>query len=233
MSIKPEDRPKLIGLVAGLVGVLAYVLIVLVPRLTAGAAPAPKLDPPAALTAASAPGQAPGAGTPAAGDASAALPDDDTAPVPAIVARDTFTPPPATAPAPPPAPSPGMRPSPGPAQPLAPVGPGPLVFSPPPPAPVQTPAAPVEPPLPPIELKGVILGEPSMAVISINGEVVQRQVGDTVVGGVKLTQITDAGISVRRGKKDVAITVGHMMPGTTLQGQPSPAMVAQSAKTQP
>src|SRR5438105_3347477 len=96
MAIKPEDRPKLIGLAVALVGVLAYVLIALVPKLTAGATPAPHVDPPpAALTAASTtaspiPGQVSGT------DASGVLPDEDSAPIPPAPSRDSFTPPPAS-----------------------------------------------------------------------------------------------------------------------------------------
>jgi hypothetical protein len=215
MAIKPEDKPKVIGLIAGLVGVLAYVLIALVPKLMAGNQSNQHADaPPPALTAASATSittaQAP------AGDASAAVPDDDNLGVPPPP-RDSFAPPPSVAKAPN-APPPALGQKPGaPAVATAepggglmpigmPVGPG----GPPTPG---TPA-PAKPPLPPIELKGVILGDPAIAVISINGEVVQRQVGDTIFGDLKLAKIADVGITVVEANKYTKITVGKMMDGS-------------------
>ena len=46
MAIKPEDKPKLIGLVVALLGVLAYVLIAFVPKLMGGAPEPSKSDSP-------------------------------------------------------------------------------------------------------------------------------------------------------------------------------------------
>src|SRR4051812_42948713 len=93
MAVKPEDRPKLIGLVVALVGVIAYVLIALVPKMTAKAAGAPT-DTATPVTAASATAPAGGAPRPGgAGEASATLPDEDMAPIPPSPMRDSFTPP--------------------------------------------------------------------------------------------------------------------------------------------
>jgi hypothetical protein len=231
MAIKPEDKPKLVGLIVGLVGVLAYVLIALVPKLMAGNQSNAHLDtPPPALTTASATSTT-AAQTPA-GDASAAIPDDDDLGVPPAP-RDSFTPPPTEGkPAIPGQPVLGPKSGglagagPAPAAGLMPIGipggqggPGALV---------QGPPVPIKPPLPPIELKGVILGDPALAVISVNGEVVQRQVGDTISGDLKLAKIEDAGITVVDGKKCSKITVGHMMEGqnppqtTALAAAPAP-----------
>ena len=226
MAIKAEDRPKLIGLLVGIVGVIAYVLVVLVPKLSATAAPAPHTDAPTTLTAASATVPAQSAAA-ASGDASAVVPDSDEAPIPAPPHRDSFTPPPMegkgqlpTVPAPaakqsaPAGPPPGPGIATGVMQPIAIQAPAPMS---PPPAPA----------LPPVELKGVILGDPSVAVLSVNGEVVQRQVGDTIVGELKLVKISDAGISIQNGKKQITVTVGHAMPGAAPMAQPAaPAAAA-------
>jgi hypothetical protein len=69
-------------------------------------------------------------------------------------------------------------------------------------------------PLPSVELKGVILGDPAIAVLSVNGEVLQLQVGETIAAGLKLAAISDAGISIQDGKKRISVTLGHMMSTT-------------------
>jgi len=226
MAIKPEDKPKLIGLVVALLGVVAYVLIFLVPRITATATPAPKVDPPPPLAAASA--TAP-AGAPAVqGEASAALPDEDTAPIPAPPGRDSFTPPPASSHAPTPVnpmASAKLPNAPSVAVPGSPAGPGI--------APALIVGPPVPPPLPPIELKGVILGDPAVAVISVNGEVVQRQVGEVITGSLKLAKIAEAGITVFDGKHWVPVTVGHMMAGTGPMANTTAVPAAAATSTAP
>jgi len=235
MAIKPEDKPKLIGLILGLVGVLVYVLIALVPKLMAGNQSNQHLDTgPPALTAASATTTT---GTQAsAGDASAAIPDDDDLGVPPPP-KDSFAPPPTTggpaAPGQPPlGPKSGGLPiaatSAGSA--LMPIGiPGAQAA---PGALAQGPPAPVKAPLPPIELKGVILGDPAIAVISVNGEVVQRQVGETIVGDLKLAKIADAGITVVEDKKYTKVTVGHLMEGSSPPAAPTQT-AALAAPSQP
>lgn len=229
MAIKPEDRPKLIGLIVALLGVIVYVVVALVPRLAAAAAPAAHVDsPPPALTSASATTTAGQQTT--GGDASAALPDEDNAPVPPAPSRDTFTPPAATvqrrAPIQPitPIPAPmgppvmqGGMPQPG----ITGVGPAQVI-------------APPKPVLPPIELKGVILGDPSVAVIRVNTEIVERQAGEIIAGDLRLAKIADVGITVQDGKRYVPVTVGHMMPGTEGPNAPvAPVAAAEVAKTSP
>ena len=221
MAIKPEERPKLIGLVVALIGVVAYVLLVVVPKITASAAPAPRPDGPPALTAASA--GTSGAGGAGSSEASGALPDEDIAPIPPSPKRDTFTPPSASGHASPQAQAKPVQTVPHPVGPVLPGGPGAGLV------PVGVAPAPV---LPPIELKGVILGDPAIAVLSVSGEVVQRQVGDTIAPGLKLESITDAGISVQEGNKRVSITVGHMMANAAPQAQ-LPAAPAVMAKAPP
>ncbi|HLJ54547.1 MAG TPA: hypothetical protein VKT77_05860 [Chthonomonadaceae bacterium] len=240
MAIKPEDKPKLIGLAVALVCVFGYVLIVLVPKLTAGASPAAHTDAPPPLTTAAA--QSPAQPGPSAnGEASAAIPDDETAPVPPP-SRDTFMPPPAGTPQPPPgqqvkaaAPS-SSGPVLGPALPAgsAPGAAGPGGIA---PAAVTIQA----PPIPSVELKGVILGNPAVAVLSVNGEVVERQVGDALAYGLRLAKISEEGIIVRVGKRYMNVTVGHAMLSTPPQGQPAalqqpgavPVAQAQAAAPRP
>jgi hypothetical protein len=230
MGIKPEDKPKVIGLIVGLAGVLAYVLIALVPKLMAGNQSNQHLDAPPALTAASATSTT--APQTAMTDPSAAIPDDDNLGVPPPP-RDSFTPPPTAAKPvmagqPPLGPKSGGLPQSvsGPAPGLTPIGiagapgaPGSLV---------QGPQAPIKAPLPPIELKGVILGDPAIAVISVNGEVVQRQVGEIIVGDAKVAKIADAGITIVDGKKYVVVTVGHMMQGSGPGLAPAAAPLTQT-----
>lgn len=243
MAIKPEDKPKLIGLIVALVGVLAYVLIVFVPKLTAGGTEQAKSDaPPPALTTVAANTTTPATGQSPIGQASAVLPDEDNVPIPPPPARDSFTPPPALGNGP--AGAGGGNPG-NPGKP-APIGP---------PAPTKggsasaggvtavaiagTPTTPVPPaPLPAIELKGVILGEHSVAVISVNGEVVQRETGDLISGGLKLAKISEVGITVQDGKRYLPVTVGHAMlvpsaaPPAQTQPQPAAAAVTLVKSTQ-
>ncbi len=207
MAINPQDRPKLIGLSVALAGVFGYVLFALVPRLMAGGGGVSHSDqPPPPLTSVSATTAASPAAT---SDASAALPDQDMAPVPASPVRDSFEPPPAASHPAAPAQQPAQ------VKPAAPTIVQPLGPGAPAPGPIAAPAAPIAPPQPSVELKGVILGEPAVAVISINGEVVLRQVGETIQGAMKLTKISDVGITVQDGKRNVSITVGHMMASAT------------------
>ena len=228
MAIKPEDKPKLIGLIVALGGVLAYVLIALVPKLTAGASEAPHNDPPPpALTAASATASGT-TGQSGTGEASAALPDEDSAPIPQPPARDSFTPPPAASHAP-------MAVAAAPTgKPIAaaakawPMGIGPVI----PGGVIAVPITGLPPaaPLPSIELKGVIVGEQSVAVISVNGEVVERQTGEIIAAGLKLVKISEVGITVQDGKQYMPVTVGHAMTAPAAQAPP-PQAAAMLVKT--
>ena len=225
MSSKPEDRPKLIGLLVAIVGVFLYVLITLVPKLTgAQTAPPAAPAPPPALAAASV--GTPGGNTALTSPSGTAspLPNEESDKVPPAPAHDLFTPPQGDK----------SQPLPGApeAQPRRPVKAAAAISGPAPTKPAGlaatpvAPAAPAPPALPPVELKGVILGEPAVAVLSVNGEVVQRQLGDQIAGGLKLVKITEMGIVLQEGKKQIPVIVGHAMSTTIPQ---APAVAAEAS----
>lgn len=70
------------------------------------------------------------------------------------------------------------------------------------------------PPSVDIELKGLITGEPPLAVISMGGEVSYRQEGDVLDGGFKVAKITEAGVVLKNGRKNYIIAVGHTIKPT-------------------
>lgn len=202
----------MIGLLVAIVGVIVYVLITLVPKLTGAqsAPPAEPAAPPPALASASV---STPTGTAAANQQAATtapLSDDETAAIPAAPAHDSFTPPVGDKSHPPPTP-PASQPAPA-AKPAAsaPNGAGGAAGG----GAVAPPAAPA---LPSIELKGVILGEPAIAVLSVNGEVVQRQMGDQIASGLKLIKIAETGIVLQEGKNQIHVMVGHAMVAATPQ----------------
>jgi hypothetical protein len=65
------------------------------------------------------------------------------------------------------------------------------------------------PPLPKIELKGVISGEPSIAVVNVEGQTSYKQEGDALPGSLRIARISEAGIVLRHGKRNIVLEVGH------------------------
>ncbi len=68
------------------------------------------------------------------------------------------------------------------------------------------------PPEPPIELKGVIPGDPAIAVVNIGGEVHYKQEGDSLGAGLRIARITEAGAVIQRAGRNVVLDVGHTLP---------------------
>jgi hypothetical protein len=219
MSSRPEDRPKIIALIAVIACVLGIVLFTTITRLLAAQSGAPQAGTPAApLTTASATGT--GSGTPQnLGGASAPLPDDENDPAAPTSEHDSFTPP-AGADLLSATPAPVAKPGPA-AAPTPPAFAKPAGFGPGMPPPGSVSVVPVAPPLPMVELKGVILGDPALAVLSVNNEIMEKQVGDRITGDLKLIKITDAGILLTDGKKKFPVAVGHGMPSTAPQAMPA------------
>ncbi len=210
MTYRPEDRNKLIVLGAAVVLVLLYGAIFVLPHL--GEKPAASTAQPAAAaaTVASNPSTAAANGSaPAAPGAVTAFSDEDTNVSP-VAARDPFKPP-------------VPKIVPGQAQKAAaaksrPVPPGPSILPvaarPQPTTASMIPTAPVAPPPPQpvIELKGVILGNPAIAVLDVQGQVYHSKVGDRLPNGLLLARITEAGILLKSGPRRIMLEVGHAFP---------------------
>lgn len=244
MGIRPEDRWKVAALIVAIAAVVGYTVYnvmsrlsprkgVVPPATTLAQAPA---SPGVALTTPSGPSSATGEATPArnpnpadldveSGAITASGRDPFKPPVPTVVVPPAQSPPPAT----PPAPSVAARP-PEQALPIwseqggrIPSGIGPVFVSPP--------AAPV------VELKGVIPGEPAVAVVNVGGQTVTRQEGEMVADGYFIAKITEAGIVLKRGKRNILLNVGHStQPGANAAPRaptPTPAPSGSSPPAQP
>ena len=215
MNIKPEDRPKLIGVGIALLAVVIYLVFGVFPKLLGAKSPdaLPAASQTAALTdtpQVSAGSQAPTVtGAPASASPLTDGSDLEKGDIP-IAKRDSFKPPvagAATTPFGAPPTLQASKPSVGPVVQPAMIFPG---------GPVGGPigAAPIQPPQLNVELKGVILGEPSIAVLSVNGEVSERLEGDHLGGALVLKRISEGGVTIQDRNKSFPVTVGHFMPGS-------------------
>lgn len=214
MTVRPADKKwvaLLSVLIVAVLGWIPYYLLVVRP---APAAPEqPATDPEAQKMAA--PPPAPGAAapglTPAQANALLELHSDLNPPLP--VTRDPFKPPVAAALPPELQSSPPTRS----AQTSPPAPPRPNtarepIYQPLPDAfpPGRITVQPVAPPpLPKIELKGVIAGDPSIAVVNVEGQTSYRQEGETLPGNLRIARITEAGIVLRNGRRNIVLEVGH------------------------
>lgn len=214
MTVRPADKKwvaLLSVLIVAVLGWIPYYLLVVRPAPVAPQQPA--TDPEAQKMAA--PPPAPGAAapglTPAQANALLELYSDLNPPLP--VTRDPFKPPVAAALPPELQSSPPTRS----AQTNPPAPPRPNMVREPiyqplpdafPPGRITIqPVAP--PPLPKIELKGVITGDPSIAVVNVEGQTSYRQEGETLPGNLRIARITEAGIVLRLGRRNIVLEVGH------------------------
>jgi hypothetical protein len=223
MTVRPAEKKwvaLLSVLIVAVLGWIPYYLLVVRPRPAAPQQPAtdPEAQKMAAAEAqkmAAAPVSAPGAAsanlTPAQTNALLELYSDLNPPLPAT--RDPFKPPVAAALPPELQDSPPTRsaqtnaPAPPPQNTAREPNYPPLPDAFPPGRITVQPVAP--PPLPTIELKGVISGEPSIAVVNIEGQTSYRQEGDTLPGNLRIARITEAGIVLRHGRRNIVLEVGH------------------------
>lgn len=217
MVIRPEDRPRIVLLSLAIVGVVAYMLIFVLPRLTRRRAMVAATSTPAA-TAFNAPALGPdlsGENVMARREQNPADIDAESS-IPPAPSRDPFTPPVRmlTASAgPPPSVSrpPGkpVRPGPSPGLPHWPPSTGSLQGDGLSPAPVEP------PPLPNVELKGVIAGEPAVAVVNVDGQTFYKQEGESLGQGLSLKKISEAGVVIQRAlpgsRKNYILAVGHAL----------------------
>jgi len=206
MTVRPGDIWKIAALLVLIAGVAAYGVWSVLQRsrppapapqtLTAGAPAAPFGTPAGVET------------TPRAQPGIADL--DANSPPPPASTRDPFRPPVPTAVATPPQ-APAYR-----------VGArsrrteSPPVWAPPPlPQPGGplglAPAEVAAPPAPAIELKGVIAGDPAIAVVAVEGQTTYRQEGELVAGGWSVARISEAGVVMKRGRTNRILPVGHAM----------------------
>jgi hypothetical protein len=76
---------------------------------------------------------------------------------------------------------------------------------------------------PAIELKGVILGKPAIAVLSVDGQTFYSKVKDRLPAGMRLTQITETGVLIRTGARTIMLDVGHSIGPVKQSGMSAPA----------
>jgi hypothetical protein len=221
MVIKPEEKQKAIVLGLGLVGVLLYFVVFVIPKLggpKADPAEAAAAEQAAATAAAAAAAQA----APVAGTTTTAAPidlyADLEAPIPAT--SDPFSPL------------------------IPPAGEGPVV-------PIrQAPAmqsfaannlsgklgvAPVLPPSwPLIELQGVVPGEPAIAVLKVGDQTYHKHEGDRLDSGVVIARITEAGVILQLDKRNISLEIGHSTePVKTFRNAVTPTAQAPLLTTTP
>ncbi len=80
----------------------------------------------------------------------------------------------------------------------------------------------VERPTPTVELKGVIPGDPSLAIVNIDGQLFYKYIGESVGDGWAISRITEAGILLRQGQSTLDLQVGHTVKPAAM---PPPAPV--------
>ena len=211
MTIKPEDKPKMIGLGVAIFGVIAYLLITFIPKI-GGDKPADSTTPgatPASATVA----------TPATNAVDPAMSDLESDIVPPQPRTDIFQPPRGSAKPPEKNITSEMKPNSAPTStaidPPLPGMSGGTINQPPAPSSGMM-SIPVPAPGPPILLSGVMVGAGSnpLAVISLNGVTYYRRTGESI-GSLKIHSIQEAGIVVQEGTKLTPILVGHTLPNVS------------------
>ena len=195
MKIKPEDRSKLIGLLAAISIMFLYLIFVVVPSLS-GAQPAPAVqDTPIA-----APPLSP---APAVSKSSPAM--MDAGPVP-DAKQDPFLSPAPNAAVPAPAPSPMTAAT----KPITPTVTAPLAI-----APGILPIAP-KTLQPPLTLLGVAGGGESVAVFQVGESTLEKKKGDALPGGFRLRTIDGEGVTLSnlKSKAVYRLEVGRVTTET-------------------
>lgn len=226
MKLNAKDRPKIIGLAFGILGVIVYMVFAVVTRL-ASYAPLPTTAPPPANNASmqTNPVPTPTPTNPTARNNNGAQgpilnpPIDDLDPDQAIQpSSDKFKPATPSKIEHPDNPfTPAAKPNPSAGPPGKAVTPGNPGASPAGTVPVKLGPGAAQPAvaiiLPALELKGVIPGDKAIAVFSINGETVNLQAGEAIDANIKLAKITEEGVTVKIGKKYIRMAIGHFLSG--------------------
>lgn len=206
-SIKPEDRPKMIGLITAIVVVGCYFIFVVAPRLS-GAQPTPEATPPApvvspaAATVATPPASSQITGSPLAAAPTTSESAESKPPPDAV--HDPFT-------------------SPAAAASRLPIGPLTIVPIGPPTAAALSvvvkalPAPKVIEPIPAMSLLGVADGDSPVAVFDIGGLTVEKLPGEMVAGGFYLKAVDAEGVLLQKAGRQVRLAVGQstqpLVPG--------------------
>ena len=239
MKIKPEERPKVVGLAIGIALVLCLFGVNVFPRLlphgphgelllganrpttsASTTAPLPAVTTPPTPAAGSSSSVGAAATTAAGGAVAAKSPAGTAATAQALVPTATT-------------PDPFWRPLALSIQAQKPnsvpvrtpvVGlPKPSVFKPgfsPTSSPVKlAPIAP--PPMPEVALQGIVQDETAIAVLEVGGQTRFMKAGETLEGGWSLSRIQTATIVLRQGRREVILTLGQSLP------KEAPAVVPQ------
>ena len=240
MKVKPEDKPKLIGIGFALLGAVIYMLITLIPKLSSN--PNAPADPATGAAQNVAANGAPPQAAPPLSDKDVQELESDV--VPQTPSKDIFAPPRGSAKPPEKgepilensAPrvlsqgAPVMQPTPGfahaPDKSMLPhLIPG-MQAS-------ETDKTYLDPanqgggggtsstggvivPMPAsgpsVQLAGVIVGGDPVAVVVVNGVTYNKRKGDTVGGNLKISSIEASGVTVLVGTRTARVSVGHMFP---------------------
>ena len=246
MKVKPEDKPKLIGIGFMILGAIIYLLVTLIPKL----APPQQKPVEEGQTVSAAGGAAP----PTSAAPSKDMDDLDSDVVPQTPYKEIFAPPVGSAKPPdkgdpmpytntaagnPAAQAKTMRntnlgtfksmseqdqlpheiPMDGDSSHIT--QPGPAHMSQSGAVTVPIPAA-----LPAVLLSGVIVGENPVAVVIVNGVTLYKRKGDIVGGNLRILNIQASGIILQVGTRTMTVDVGHTLPSisaTTITVMSSPA----------
>jgi hypothetical protein len=79
------------------------------------------------------------------------------------------------------------------------------------------------PPVPLVQLKGVVMGNPTIAVMSMDGQTFSKQVGERIAMGWSVASISEAGIVLKGYRESIVLGVGHSTEGYQNRMNPAPA----------
>ena len=65
------------------------------------------------------------------------------------------------------------------------------------------------PPLPQVTVRGVISGDPAVAILTLDQQTFHKMEGEPLGGGLILARITDYGVVIKYGKRNYPVDVGH------------------------
>src|SRR5579884_4523182 len=234
MTYRPEDRKRLIGLGAAIVLVLGYGVVFIIPRAVGSSHGTPRPAAPT-IVPASLPGAQAAVGVPGTAQPTpdkTAVAQDLSVPPPAE--RDPFEPPVAARPVNRFLAAPHLAPR-------RPAPPGPSVLprdtrpklaaiAPPVPAAAPT-TSPTPPEQPVIELKGVVLGQPTIAVLRLDGQIFDKKEKERLRNGWLVEHIAETGVVLKAGTRRITLEVGHAWPPAKAgQETPAPPTVAPAAE---
>lgn len=232
MAIRPEDQSKILLLSVAIVALTGYFIVAVLPRLIHRDGDIPLVTREAGYSAArsssASAGQVPGASVGEFPSQSplADLDIENSPPGPAT--RDPFRPPAPVMLAKTEAlraPPPRVTPPPTLWREQAPLNTLPLLRDPSRPLLGHGSLAPAEigpPPVPLVQLKGVILGNPTIAVMSIEGQTFYKQAGERIAAGWRVASISEAGIVLKGPRESLALGVGHSTEGYQNRTNPVP-----------